>query len=324
MNPELQPSSLHAAVTGLSRPESVLCLRDGGVLVSHLGAGVSYIGADGGRRVIGQTREIDGEVFVPNGIALLASGDLLLTNMGRSGGLWRLRSDGTIRAELREVEGIPLPATNFVLADGPRTWISVSTRQWPITNACMGDISDGFIILLDGRGARVVADGLCFANEVRLDGERAFLYVAETFAHRISRYPVTERGLGPRETYADLGVDYFPDGMAFDVDGGLWVASIISNRVLRIAPGGTFRIVLDDSDDAALSEFRRRVAAGVVTREDVQSARGSRLANVSSIAFGGSDLQTIYLGSLSGDTVYSFAAPVSGLPPAHWQQTFDI
>jgi len=316
----LIPSSLGVAASGLSRPECVLCLRDGSLLVSHMGAGVAHIDTAGRRRMIGNVREVEGQPFVPNGFALMTDGSLLVANMGPGGGVWRLTLDGALSPSLREVGGQRLHATNFVLADGPRTWVSVSTRQWPISDAFAPGAADGYVVLMDGQGARIAADGLAFANEVRVDGQRRHLYVAETFAHRISRYPLREGGLGARETFAELGEAHFPDGMAFDAEGGLWVASIISHRVLRIVPDGTVTTMVDDSDPTALAGFSERLVAGAVTRDDVQGQRGTRLANPSSIAFGGPDLRTVYLGSLGGDEVFSFGTSVAGLPPAHWQQ----
>jgi hypothetical protein len=42
------------------------------------------------------------------------------------------------------------------------------------------------------------------------------------------------------------------------------------------------------------------------------------LKNISSIAFGGPDLRTAYLGCLLGDALATFRSPVAGAPPAHW------
>jgi hypothetical protein len=46
--------------------------------------------------------------------------------------------------------------------------------------------------------------------------------------------------------------------------------------------------------------------------------RTSTLRNISSIAFGGPDLKTAYLGNLMDDAIQSFRAPVAGMRPAHW------
>ncbi len=45
---------------------------------------------------------------------------------------------------------------------------------------------------------------------------------------------------------------------------------------------------------------------------------GNGLKNISSLAFGGADLRTAYLGCLLGDAITSFRAPVAGHSPVHW------
>src|SRR3546814_6733080 len=48
--------------------------------------------------------------------------------------------------------------------------------------------------------ARIVADGLGYANEVKIDPSGAYLYANETMARRLSRWRLTSGRLGPRET----------------------------------------------------------------------------------------------------------------------------
>jgi gluconolactonase len=41
---------------------------------------------------------------------------------------------------------------------------------------------------------------------------------------------------------------------------------------------------------------------------------------MASVTFGGSDLQTAYIGSLKGSRIPYFRAPVPGLPMVHWNE----
>jgi hypothetical protein len=50
----------------------------------------------------------------------------------------------------------------------------------------------------------------------------------------------------------------------------------------------------------------------------IHEARSRRLRNISSLAFSGPDLRTGLMGSLAGDALARFAAPVAGMPPVHW------
>ena len=136
-----------------------------------------------------------------------------------------------------------LPPTNFANAEHTtgalRLWVSVSTRKVPREQAMRSDVADGYIVLKDARGARIVADGLGFTNENKLDPSGRWLYVNETMARRLSRFALKGDGLGPRETVAEFDDGIFPDGFEFDAEGGIWIASVVSNRLLRIAPDGS-------------------------------------------------------------------------------------
>ncbi len=110
----------------------------------------------------------------------------------------------------------------------------------------------------------------------------------------------------------------FPDGMAFDEEGHLWIISIISNRVLRVAPDGSAVIVLEDLEPAHVAWVEAAYLAGELGRPHLDGVKSVKLRNISSIAFGGPDRRTAYLGCLLDDAIYAFDSPVAGLAPAHW------
>ncbi|MGE3991632.1 SMP-30/gluconolactonase/LRE family protein [Pseudorhodoplanes sp.] len=275
------------------------------------------IAPDGTQSVLGRTSELNGRPWIPNGLALSARAGLLIANMGEDGGIWSLAPEGTVEPFLVSVNNTALPATNFVLSDSRgRLWISVSTRQWPISKAFYPEnASDGFIIRVteDGR-ADIVADHLIFANELRLDAEERWLYVAETFAGRISRFEVQpDATLGERQTFAELPEHSYPDGLCFDAVGHLWVASIVSNRILRVAPDATSEIVVEEFDRDYVENFRIKWERRALERADVVNPASRILKNPTSLAFGTDD-QTVYVGSLGGDSLVTFPSSVAGLP----------
>ena len=55
--------------------------------------------------------------FLPNGFSLLADRSFAIANLGPEGGAWRMLPDGALIPEVLEVDGMRLPATNFVNAD---------------------------------------------------------------------------------------------------------------------------------------------------------------------------------------------------------------
>ena len=66
----------------------------------------------------------------------------------------------------------------------------------------------------------------------------------------------------------------FPDGLAFDAEGGVWITSIVSNRVIRVAPDGTQALVLEDADPAHLAWVEAAYLAGTMGRPHLDKAAG--------------------------------------------------
>jgi sugar lactone lactonase YvrE len=305
---------------GLNRPECVLACSSGDLYTADWRGGVALIRPDGSQSLfLGQP--VDGEPLKPNGIALLPDGSFLLAHLGAErGGVFHLRRDGQTAPWLLRVDGVDLPPTNFVVQDAAgRWWITVSTRLAPRALGYRRSCNDGFIVLVDGQGARIVADGLGYTNECLVDAAGEWLYVNETFARRLSRFALRRDGsLGPRETVTEFGPGTFPDGLALDVEGGLWVTSIVSNRLIRIAPGGEQTVWLEDNEPEHLAWVEQAYERSEMGRPHLDGVKSRVLRNISSLAFGGPDLRTGYLGCLLGDSLATLTMPVAGQPPAHW------
>jgi sugar lactone lactonase YvrE len=316
----------HGAISfvgsGLHRPECVLATRAGDLYTADWRGGVARTGAaDGRSSLVAQATLAGGRQLRPNGIALRADGSFLLADLGETqGGVFVLDRRGQVRPLLEEVDGIDLPPTNFVHEDrAGRTWITISTRHCPRASAYRADIADGFIVLLDARGARIVAEGLGYTNEALPSPDGRWLYVNETFGRRLSRFALRADGsLGPREVVTTFGAGTFPDGLAFDAEGAVWVTSIVSNRVIRVGADGAQSIVVEDCDAAHLAACEQAYRDGTMGRVHLDGGGGQVLRNISSLAFGGPDLRTAYLGCLNGDAIATFRAPVAGQAPVHW------
>lgn len=117
-------------------------------------------------------------------------------------------------------------------------------------------------VLLDGIHR---ANGLCFS----VDGET--LYLADSLTRLVHAYDYDERGLSnERVVFSAAGEVHFPDGATVDSEGCLWIALLHVPYVVRIAPDGT-----------------------EVGRLELPTP------NVTSLAFGGPDLDVLYLTSVS-------------------------
>lgn len=309
--PRITVAQLERVGADLHRPECVVAGADGEVFVPDWRGGVTRI-ADNGAQETWLATDPAIELR-PNGIAVMDDGSFLLANLGDTGGVWRLHRTGVLEPFLVEIEGVRLPPANFVCVDGQRrVWISVSTRHEPRQAAWRPDVADGFVALVDADGARIVADGLHYTNEVRPDPTGTWLYVVETFGRRLTRFRIGLDGtLDDRRTAVALGRGCFPDGFAFDGDGGIWITSLISNRLLR-ARDGVVETILEDANPAFVEEVERAFMGHEMRREHLGPIPGTTLQQVTSVAFGGPDRRSVYLGSLHATWLYRFTAAVPG------------
>ena len=311
-------SSITWVGADLDRPESVIVTAKGELFVSDHGCAVCELGEP--KRVLSGMPE----GFLTNGIALTPEREFLVANLGTScgGGVWKIDRDHRLKPLIMEADGVPLTSTNFVTIDARgRTWISMSTRHVPRQKSFNSHTADGFIALSDARGTRIVADGIGFTNECRVDPTGRWLYVNETYGRRTSRFPIfggDNCHLGAKEVVHHFTDGDFPDGLNFDAEGGVWVACVVSNRVIRIGLDGQVQTVIEDPDATLIATAESHFAQGTLTHEDVYAGGTRALRNVSSIAFGGADLRTVYLGNLGGHSLATFRSPVAGAQPPHW------
>lgn len=325
-----QPSStavplddLRYVGTGLVRPECVLATAAGDLFTADWRGGVAHLRADGSQLLYVGTGH-DAPALKPNGIALLRDGSFLLAHLGdETGGVFRLQRDGRVTPWLTQADGVDLPPTNFVVEDhAGRFWVTVSTRRQPRALGYRRSCDDGFIVRVDARGAAIVADGLGYTNEVAVHPNGQWLYVNETFARRLSRFALRADGtLGAKEVVTTFGAGTFPDGLAFDEDGHAWVVSIVSNRLIRVAPDGAPTTWLEEADADHLAWVEQAYESETMGRPHLDGTPGRSLRNISSIAFAGNDRRTAVLGCLLGDRLATLRLPAAGVAPTHWHYT---
>ena len=93
---------------------------------------------------------------------------------------------------------------------------------------------------------------------------------------------------------------------------------IVSNRLIRVDSDGSLTTVFEDYEPDHLARAIAAVESGTLTRPLVHENQHRTLGNISSLAFGGPDLRTAYVGSILGKSIVSFRSPVAGVKPAHW------
>jgi sugar lactone lactonase YvrE len=331
---EIDKSALRYVGEGLRRPECILAEPDGTLWSADARGGVVRL-SNGTQELIAQRpsehfesagseadRYLTGTL--PNGLAFARNGDILISNFGTDR-LERMSRDGSSTMLADSVDGEPIGKVNFVLRDSKdRLWITVSTRIKNWMHALRTDLADGYIARYDDGAFRIVADGFHFTNEIRFDAREEFLYVAETTGGCISRLRVTEKGeLTSREIFgpSGLGRGAWPDGIAFDAYGNLWGTLVYSDKLFVLTPEGDLRILLDEGDPDTVAALERAFLENRVTEKELFATGRGVAPWMASVTFGAGDLRTVYVGSLKGDRIPYFRAPVAGLPMVHWHDS---
>ena len=312
----LELSELTYTGHDLVRPESILAQPNGTLWISDGRGGVTRLDPDGQQQFIGG---LGGE---PNGLAMTDDGSIIVANIG-TGTIQKLHTDGRAEEFLTEVDGVQLTSANYVFIDKKnRLWLAFSTREsswWP---AAAKPRPDGYIVLVDEKGARIVRDDIYFTNEIRLDANEEYLYVAETMMNHILRFKVQPNGsLIDKEVFGpnSLGTGAAVDGFTFDADGNLWVTTVLRNGLVVITPDGDYHVVFEDAREEVLNTFEERIRSGTAQPTDMAAAAGPTLQLLTSLTFGGPDLRTAYIGSLGMSRLPTFRSPVAGLPMRHWK-----
>lgn len=330
----IDTSELNYIGEGLQRPECILAERDGTLWSADSRGGVVKLRHDGTQEIITQkisdyfseadteaTRYLTGTL--PNGLAFAADGDILISNFGTDR-LEIMTRSGESKVLADSIEGEAIGKVNFVLRDSKgRIWITVSTRIKNWMHALRTDLPDGYIARYVDGTFRIMAEGFHFTNEIRMDAKEEYMYVVETTGGCISRLRVHDDGtLGEREIFgpSSLGTGAWPDGIAFDSVGNLWGTCVYSDKLFVLTPKGDLRVLLDEGDPAKVAALEDQFRRGAVT-EEVLFATGRGVAPwMASVTFGGSDLKTVYIGSLRAHSIPYFQSPVPGLPMVHWNE----
>ena len=315
----MQITELQYTAGNLDRPECIVATSNGRLYVSDFRGGVTVIEPDGRQKLIkSKNTEFD---LKPNGILLEKDGTFLIAHLGdREGGIYRLHPDGSLDEVLLKIENEQIPPTNFVHRDNVgRIWITVSTRLCPRSLGYRGDNRDGFIICVDAAGARIAADNLGYTNECLVDPSGTYLYVNETFTKELSRFEIgPDNSLKNRKVLYHFDEGEFPDGMALDRDGGIWIACIVANRLVRIDKNLQKEIIVDDSNKYLIEEIESVYRKGQMDASHMKKIGGSHLKSISSLAFGGKDMKTIYMGCLLGKEIPFFKTSIPGEPLPWW------
>jgi sugar lactone lactonase YvrE len=159
--------------------------------------------------------------------------------------------------------------------------------------------ASGALYRFDGTSVRRMDDGYIITNGPAVSADGHTLYHTDTLDKRIYAFDLADDGsLSNKRTFVEIEGGGYPDGMAVDARGHLWVCTFGGWRIDRFDPTGR-----------KVGEVR------------------FPCANITKLAFGGDDLRTVYATTarkglspedlaaqpLAGG-LFTFRADVAGLP----------
>src|SRR5712691_1479748 len=241
---------------------------------------------------------------MPNGITMDRQGNLVYCDLGKKA-MMRVTQSGQVSMIADRVGTLALTLPNFASydADGNLYVSNSSTRD---INSALAELTNpepnGALVRIrpDGRG-EIVATGIYLANGTAIDPKEEAVYVLESTRDDCLRIPIKKDGtFGKPELYAQ-GFPAIPDGMAFDVEGNLYVTLpgvpkngtlVPANQIIKVDTKGKWSVLIEDP-------------------------AGQKIYFPTNCAFGGPGLQDLYIANLEGDHFSRVHTAVHGHPLYH-------
>ena len=185
----------------------------------------------------------------PSGLGWAPDGSLLVVSMLEQR---VMRFDGEALTELADVSPyVDGPCNDMTVDAAGRAYVGNFGFD-PTPDAGEPLASTNLVVVEPDGSCRVAASGLTFPNGIVISPDGRSMYVAETFAGRISRFDVRPDGaltnrsawaqFAPRRAFPDVKEALasgclLPDGMAGDAQGALWVADANGHGAVRVRDG---------------------------------------------------------------------------------------
>jgi gluconolactonase len=262
---------------GLDHPECVAWGRDGKL----------YAGGEAGQiyRIDSQTKEVEefsttaGLVL---GIALDAESNVYACDAKRSEFL-KISHDGTVSILSNGTTERPMKTPNYPVFDRYGNLYVSDSGTWPGGGGCIYKIDKDANTSIWSNSTPQFTNGLGISPDGR------WLYVVESTLPGITRIEILKDGSAGRTEIVVLLPGTVPDGMAFDVEGNLYIGCYRPDRIYKFTTEHQLLIFADDY-------------------------QGTLLAAPTNLAFGGETLNTLFIASLARWHIGIVTTIVAGAP----------
>ncbi len=266
-------------VDGLDHPECVTWGRDGHVYAGGEAGQIYRISLDGEYSRIADT---GGFVL---GLCLDSAGRIYACDQARHAVL-RIAPGGEVNVYSAGAPGRPMVTPNFAVFDQAGNLYVTDSGGWHENNGCV------FRVRPTGETEVVSSTASEFPNGLALgpDGRELFVVLSNTGS--VVKMVLEEDGRVGTPLPVVTLPRAVPDGLAFDVEGNLYIACYTPDVIFQLTPGGDLRVLAEDWESVTF-------------------------ATPTNIAFCGADHRTLVVASLSRWHLTKGPMPIAGQPLAY-------
>jgi gluconolactonase len=180
------------------------------------------------------------------GLTFSAADELYICN-AKLACVIKVQKDGKSSLFADSAQDHKLKLPNYAVFDSSGNLFVSDSGDWSRSSGC--------IVRFDrqGRGQVFLQGPQPFPNGLALSADDRFLFVAQSHTDDVLQVEIREDGsAGDRELYA-TGLERVPDGLAFDVEGNLYVSCYASDNIYRVSPQRKVELLAYDRDGTTLA-----------------------------------------------------------------------
>jgi gluconolactonase len=263
--------------TGVDHPECIAFDRRGDLWAGGEAGQIYRVGRDGKTHLI---TTLGGFCA---GLAFSPSHELFVCNPQL--GIARVNPDGAFSIFASHAGDRKIICPNYGLFDSAGNYYVTDSGNWKKRNGALLRFTSAGI-------GQVIAGPFGYANGLALSANEKYLFMVESDTNSVLRFEIRADGsLESPQVYA-TGCGRFPDGLTLDTEGNLYVCCYASDEIWRISPSG-------DKDLFAWDPW------------------AILLGSPTNMAFGGKDLNELYIANLARTTITRCRPGVRGQPLAN-------